>query len=95
MLKMTSEEMKSKLIILAIAPAKIIPKEMCLDSFNYASRNDPVPKLDVAGYAKFGNELIWLDPHPNAKFHDHNFDSPTFEPVIRLQTQDITDLYGG
>jgi hypothetical protein len=32
---------------------------------------------------RYGNELILLDPHPDAPKHDHGFDSPTFQEQIR------------
>jgi hypothetical protein len=28
-------------------------------------------------------QLIWSDPHPDAKGADHNWNSPTFEPLIK------------
>lgn len=38
-------EVRDRVIVVAIAPAVIIPDELCFQSFNYASKNDPVPHL--------------------------------------------------
>lgn len=37
------EEIRNRLIIVAIAPAMVISKDLCYDSFNYASDKDIVP----------------------------------------------------
>lgn len=38
-------EVQQRVIVVAIAPAVVIPDYLCFDSFNYASKNDPVPQL--------------------------------------------------
>jgi hypothetical protein len=39
-------------------------------------------------------ELILLDPHPKAKFLDHEFQSPTFKEVIRDHVEDYLERNG-
>lgn len=95
----SSEELRNRVIVVAIAPAKVIPQRICSASFNYAS------KLDIVHYGEllrggffetqeFGtsprfetlledrSELILLDPDPEAKGIDHNFESPTFRKYL-------------
>ncbi len=36
------KEIRNRIIVVAIAPAKIVPEELCYQSYNYASKNDPV-----------------------------------------------------
>ncbi len=37
------EEIKKRIIVVAIAPAAVVPKEVCYQSFNYACEGDVVP----------------------------------------------------
>ncbi len=93
------KEIRDRVIVVAIAPAAIIPKELCYDSYNYASKNDPVnygelfwaASLDstecgmskkVEMVLELRNQLIILDPHPDATGIDHDFQSPTFVKTI-------------
>ena len=91
----SSESTRQRIIVLAIAPSVIIPKKLCFQSYNYVSRRDFVTHLDVVGKLKYGNELHILEPHPNAKFLDHEFASPTFAPVIKRRIADYLKTYGG
>jgi hypothetical protein len=77
-LRASPKEVQQRIIVEAYAPAAIVPKELCFDSFNYVSKRDFVTYLDVLGYKKHGNELVRLDPHPEAPFFDHSAGSPTF-----------------
>ncbi len=74
---------RNRLIVVAIAPGAIVPKELCHMSYNYVSKGrDFVPLTDIEGMRKYGNQLIHLDPHPKAKLWDHDFLSPTFADVL-------------
>ena len=86
----TPKEIRDRIIVLAIAPAAIIPKELCMDSFNYMSKRDFVTLTDVIGYAKHKDELIILEPHPDAPLVDHSFTSPTFKKAIGEAISDYT-----
>ena len=74
----SSEATRQRIIVLAINPSVIIPEELCFRSNNYMSRRDFVTRLDVIGRLRYGNQLHILEPHPHAKFWDHEFASPTF-----------------
>ena len=76
-------------------PAVIIPSRLCYESYNYASKKDFVPKLDLIGRMRYGKELIFLDPHPDAENHDHGFDSPTFQDWIQYHIRNYCTEYGG
>lgn len=77
------KSVRDRIIVLAIAPATIIPKDLCCYSTNYSSLGDFVSLLDIEGYELYSEELILLEPHPNAPSWDHDFDSPTFQPILQ------------
>jgi len=91
----TPEWIRKKIIVVAIAPSAIIPKKLCLESYNYISRRDVVTYLDMEGRAKYSNELRVLEPHPKASFWDHEFLSPTFEEPIEYHIRDSIRRFGG
>ena len=76
------ESVRQRIISLALAPAAIIPEELCFRSHNYMSRRDFVTHLDIIGKIKYGNQVQILEPHPDANFWDHPFLSPTFKDPI-------------
>ncbi len=77
-LKTSPKEVQQRIIVAGYAPAAIVPEELCFKSFNYVSKRDFVTYLDILGYKRHSNELVRLDPHPDAPFWDHFADSPTF-----------------
>ncbi|HNA61538.1 MAG TPA: RHS repeat-associated core domain-containing protein [Rhabdochlamydiaceae bacterium] len=90
----SSESVRQRIISLALAPAKIIPKKLCYESYNYVSRRDFIPHLDIMGKLRYGNQLQVLEPHPDAKFFDHNILSPTFAPKLKDHIEDYIKNYG-
>lgn len=93
------KEIRDRIIVVAIAPAAIVPRELCYDSFNYASKKDIVHVGEVIfagamdskeyGTSKFvemvyetREQLILLEPHPDATDIDHGLQSPTFKKQI-------------
>ncbi len=42
-LKRLPEEIRNRIIVIAIAPAEVVTRDLCYDSFNYASKKDVVP----------------------------------------------------
>jgi hypothetical protein len=89
------KSVQQRIISLALAPAAIIPKRLCFESYNYISRRDFVTHLDVIGKLKYGSELQILEPHPDADFWDHEFLSPTFKDPIEGHMIDYIENYGG
>ena len=89
------KSIQQRIISVALAPAAIIPKRLCFESYNYISRRDFVTHLDIIGKLKYGSELQILESHPDANFWDHEFLSPTFaKPIQRHITNYLKD-YGG
>lgn len=66
-----SHEVQQRVIVVAVAPATVVPKKMCYRSFNYSSKNDPVPHLQTWGIAGFGLES-GLTPEIYQNIHDEN-----------------------
>jgi hypothetical protein len=103
------KEIRDRVIVVAIAPAVVIPKGMCFASFNYASKNDLIPYAEVAlhiasddplvrevaqqKWEEIKNELILLDPHPDATGMDHKFESPTFKRIIEGHLEGFVEIY--
>ena len=93
-LKQLPEEIRNRIIVVAIAPAKIIPDDLCFRAANYASENDIVPLAELAynilefplgmkDSAERRKQLILLKSHPDASGIDHDFMSPTFQEVMK------------
>jgi hypothetical protein len=90
-------EVRNRVIVVALAPAVVVPKALCFQSYNYASKNDPVPQafgrivagqldLDYELYhdlqEELHRELILLDPHPNDSPTGHEYQNPIFETIM-------------
>ncbi len=41
------EEIRNRIIVIAVAPGAVVPKEICFRSFNYVSKGDIVPKGEL------------------------------------------------
>lgn len=75
--------LRKRIIVVAIAPAAYIPEEYCLSVYHYVSRRDIVPYFDMRGRKRSASRTIVLTPHPDARFFDHHFLSPTFRDAIQ------------
>lgn len=93
-LESVPEALRQQIIVVAIAPASIIPDHLCFQSHNYMSKRDLVPRFDLMGHVWYRDQLKVLTPHPDAKFFDHGFLSPTFAPIIQKHMQDYLATYG-
>jgi hypothetical protein len=89
------KSVRNRIIVLAISPGAIIPRRLCYEAYNYASKRDFVPYLDVLGNLLWGDQLILLEPHPDAPYHDHGFDSPTFQDAIQYHITNHLKQLGG
>jgi hypothetical protein len=110
-LQQVSEEIRHRVIVLAIAPATIVSNDLCYESYNYASTSDVIPNLEVLLADFIGpmgeersdfqenvnllqNQLIKLNPHPDANWIDHDFQSLTFKPQIKAHLEDYINCKG-
>ncbi len=91
----STKAVQNRIIVLAISPAAVIPNKLCYKAYNYTSKRDFIPSLDVMGKWHYGDQLILLEPHPDASFHDHGFDSPTFQQLIKDNIANYLIQYGG
>lgn len=48
-LNLCSEEIRKRIIVVAIAPAAVIPQRLCFQSFNYVCENDKVHLAELIG----------------------------------------------
>lgn len=107
------EEVRKRMIVVAIAPAAVVPNALCFKSYNYASEKDIVPYGELlANYwqanglgdaereemlmniSKIHNELILLKPHDMSSMLDHDFQSPTFNQMIKTLLRDYIGTNG-
>lgn len=92
-LKSYPPELRKRIVIIAIAPATYISRQLCHRVVHYVSKRDLVPMVDRSGKAQFGDTVVVLDPHPDvprlAKFtyQDHGINSPTYQAVIKQEIQ--------
>jgi hypothetical protein len=100
-LELAPLEIREKVIILAIAPAEVVPQKLCHASYNYASKRDIVYYGKILSHPdklkenlKNLEELIFLEPDESAPLFDHAFQSPTFEKIIQKHVQDFILQYG-
>jgi hypothetical protein len=103
------EEARQRVIVFAIAPAKVVPRALCYRSYNYASTKDIVPLFETAhagflsseenleGYQtalENHGELMLLEPHEEATGIDHEFQSPTFRKRMDDHITDYLNTNG-
>ena len=74
------KELRERILVVAIAPAAYIYRETCAQVLHYrvSRKRDPVPYIDREGAQRAKETIIDLNPHPDAYWHDHNFNSPTY-----------------
>jgi len=90
------EELRQRLLILAIAPADLIPKGMVREAKHYISR-DIVPLVGMLWNQRLPENMepvIVLKPHPEAGLIDHARNSKTYEPILKLEIGSFIDKYG-
>ena len=80
--------LRQQVLVLGVAPAKFIDKLYCMDARHLVSTGDFVYLTDPFGYQRCKNTIQFLEPHPDAHWFDHNFDSPTYtRPMKELIKQ--------
>ena len=92
----SNREMIKRVVVVAIAPAKIIPSAMCGRAVNYVSVShgiprDIVPFFDVVGLIKNRQDVRFVQAHPKADLWDHSFLSPTYGAVMEQEIQNFIE----
>jgi hypothetical protein len=88
------EELRKRIIVVAIAPAAYISEAICSRAYHYVSRRDIVPYIDRHGRKMCKDTIVMLTPHQNAAFFDHHFLSPTFKPAIKYHLMEYLKEIG-
>lgn len=83
------EDLRNRIIVLAIAPAAYIDKDLCKQVNHYRSTRDFVPLFDIFGASRCAETTTVLKPHPNAPLFDHAYSSPTYAKVISDHIDDF------
>lgn len=73
------EELRQRIIVIAIAPAAYIDDKYAFQVIHYRSTRDIVPLFDFVGAYRCRESTVVLKPHPDAPFFDHPIDSPTYQ----------------
>lgn len=86
-----SPDLRSRITVVAIAPAAYIYQESCARARHYrVSRlRDPIPRIDQEGAKRESNNVIELISVPGAPLLDHPINSPTY----RRELFDRIDAY--
>ncbi|MBI2743616.1 MAG: RHS repeat-associated core domain-containing protein [Chlamydiales bacterium] len=87
-LQRSSPEIRDRITSISVGGGKIIPRGLCHRSYNYMSKRDFVSRIDATIRSEYADQLIVLDPHEDAPFHDHSILSPTFRSVIEGHIKD-------
>lgn len=82
------EELRKRIIVVAIAPAAYISPEICKSVDHYVSNRDFVPYFDLRGRAECRETIHYVKAHKHAKLWDHDFKSPTYKQIINFHTHD-------
>jgi hypothetical protein len=73
---------RNSIIVVAVSPATLISNEFCQSATNYISR-DIVPLVgNPMGLIDCYENTVYLKPHADSNFIDHEFDSPTYRDHI-------------
>ncbi len=89
-----SEERRQRIDLILIAPGAYTENKYAHRVYHYRSTRDIVPLLDLVGAARCRDTTTVLDPHPDAPWFDHSFDSPTYRDIKEYHIQKYQEQYG-
>ncbi len=86
------EDLRKKIIVIAIAPGGYIFPETCDKVSHYRAPfwRDFVPRLDYRGSLMARDTIFDLPSASNAPYFDHEFQSPTYTDMLRENLQYYT-----
>ncbi|MDP1835153.1 MAG: RHS repeat-associated core domain-containing protein [Chlamydiales bacterium] len=94
------EHLRNRIIVLAIAPAVYIDRDLCRQVIHYRAadpRRDFIPRcFDKRGEARAREQGTIRDvpSHKDASFFDHSISSPTYSDPIQHHIQQYTNSQG-
>ena len=88
------EELRQRMIIIAIAPGAYIDSQNVYRVVHLRSTRDIVPLFDVVGAYRNRDTTIVLKPHPDASWLDHSVNSPTYHQRIKYLIDSYTQRFG-
>lgn len=94
-LKSYPEELRQRIIVIAIAPGAYINDKYAYQVTHYRSTRDIVPLLDFVGAYRCSQSTVVLKPHPDAPWFDHSVSSPTYQDSLRFEVESYKEYYGG
>ncbi len=89
------EELRQRIMVVAIAPGAYIDKKYAYQVTHYRSTRDIVPLLDFVGAFRCRDSTVVLKPHPNAPWLDHSINSPTYQAARKYQMDSYITQFGG
>lgn len=82
-------KLRKQVLVLGVAPAKFIDKTYCMDARHLVSNGDFVYLTDPRGYLRCRNTIQLLEPHPDASWFDHSFESPTYQTPMQAELKNV------
>jgi RHS repeat-associated protein len=79
---------------IALCPGGYIDEDICMSVDHFASNMDLVPWLDFPGRFRNSHTTKILSRHPEAKWFDHEFTSPTFGETLKNIAETIMEKHG-
>lgn len=78
------EDLRKRIIVLAVAPAAYISRDLCMRVTHLVSNGDIIPRLDQEGRINCHEDIHYLERHPDSNhFCDHAFESPTYQKPMK------------
>ncbi len=93
-LRHTPEHISNRIMVVAIASAAYIHKDLCLEVRHYVSPGDIVPKLDWVGKTACADTTFYLNSHENPSLKDHCLMNPIYDDPIRDSFEHFIKNYG-
>jgi len=94
-LSITPQELRSRIVVVAIAPGGYIDNRMCASVTHYraAGSRDFVPLFDFLGARRQRDTTVILPSAHNAPIHDHDLISPTYKDTIEYKFKNFKENY--
>lgn len=89
-------ELRERILVVAIAPGGYIYQKSCAQVVHYrvSSYRDPIPYIDLEGAIMNKRTIIEIDSVSKARWHDHSFNSPTYESHLILRIENYVESGG-